>query len=245
MLGAFILGIGVGLAIAPDPGAASVGAAGVTEVDAPDGSGRPDGGWYARWSAVGGGESPDANGPDSDVAPVRLRVPDIRVDAPVIDLGLDEDRRLEVPATADETGWWTGGAVPGEPGPHVIVGHYDDQTGPAVFHELRHLEPGAEVEIERADGMLVRYRITHLEQHPKDDFPTEAVYGATSSPTLRLVTCGGAFDRAERSYLDNVIAFGEIVAPCASRPWPLCDAYSSPTLQGWPPLLGSSSSSHG
>jgi hypothetical protein len=33
------------------------------------------------------------------------------------------------------------------------------------------------------------------------------VFGATPDAELRLVTCGGAFDRAARSYVDDVVVF--------------------------------------
>jgi hypothetical protein len=43
----------------------------------------------------------------------------------------------------------------------------------------------------------------------KTAFPTDLVYGATLEPSLRLVTCGGEFDRARGSYLDNVIVYAD------------------------------------
>jgi hypothetical protein len=51
-----------------------------------------------------------------------------------------------------------------------------------------------------------------VQQHPKDAFPTERVYGNTDAPELRLITCGGEFDRDERSYRDNIIAFARIIS---------------------------------
>ena len=39
----------------------------------------------------------------------------------------------------------------------------------------------------------------------KQHFPTALVYVGTSSPSLRLISCGGAFDRSTGHYLDNVI----------------------------------------
>lgn len=45
----------------------------------------------------------------------------------------------------------------------------------------------------------------------KDAFPTEAVYGPTEQPELRLITCGGSFDRRRGSYGGNVVVFGSLV----------------------------------
>ncbi len=48
-----------------------------------------------------------------------------------------------------------------------------------------------------------------IEQHAKAEFPTESVYAPTAGAELRLVTCGGAFDRSSGHYVDNVIVFAE------------------------------------
>jgi sortase (surface protein transpeptidase) len=143
--------------------------------------------------------------------PVRIRVPDLGVDGPIIELGLDADDWLEVPQTAHETGFWTGGYWPGERGPAVLAGHVDWKGKRGVFWDLRHIQPGAEVEVEREDGSVVRYRIDKVEQHAKAEFPTETVYHRTELPEIRLVTCGGAFNQNIREYEDNIIAFGTII----------------------------------
>jgi hypothetical protein len=145
--------------------------------------------------------------------PSQVRIPVIAVDAPVIPLGLREDGRIEVPADFDETGWWVDGPEPGEPGPAVILGHVDSYLGPAVFFDLRLLEPGDSIHVDRRDGTTVTYVVERTEQHPKDTFPTDAVYGPTPEPVLRLVTCGGDFDRERRSYDDNIIAFARLASP--------------------------------
>lgn len=142
---------------------------------------------------------------------MRVRVPAIGVDAPVDPLGVDRDNVLQVPEDADDTGWWSGGARPGEDGPGVIVGHVDSYLGPGVFMRLAELEAGDEIVVDRADGTSATFAVDHLERHAKDDFPTEAVYGDTAGPQLRLVTCGGDFDTVERSYDDNVIAYATVV----------------------------------
>jgi hypothetical protein len=148
---------------------------------------------------------------DDAPAPVRVRVPGSGVDADLIELWKRDDGMLEVPQDADDTGWWAGGHSPGERGPAVIVGHVDSYEGPGVFIDLGRLQPGDEVTVDREDVTSVTFAVTHAEWHRKDAFPTEAVYGATDAPSLRLVTCGGEFDRDARSYEENLIVFLEIV----------------------------------
>ena len=131
----------------------------------------------------------------------------IGVDAPIEPLTVDESGVLPAPDTFDGTGWWSGGPEPGERGPAVIAGHLDSYRGPAVFYRLRDLKRGDTIFVDRADGTEAVFATDRIERHDKDDFPTEAVYGDTPDSQLRLITCGGKFDKRHRRYLDNVIVY--------------------------------------
>jgi len=144
-----------------------------------------------------------------DVYPVRVRIPAIDVESEIIDLGLNTDGTLEVPKDWEQTGWYTGRSVPGNVGPGVVVGHVDSRSGPAVFYRLRDLEAGDLVEIYRSNGTIALFRVSETVMVQKDGFPTDQVYGATSEPTLRLITCGGDFDRSIESYKGNLIVYAD------------------------------------
>lgn len=139
--------------------------------------------------------------------PVRLRVPAIDVDAPVGPLRVDGNGVLPPPDGYERAGWWLDGPEPGERGPAVIAGHLDSHQGPAVFFRLAELDVGDRVLVDRADGTTAAFAVGRIEQHDKHAFPTEAVYGDTTDAQLRLITCGGDFDHADRRYLDNVIVY--------------------------------------
>ena len=144
---------------------------------------------------------------DEVAAPVRLRIPALKVDAKIEKLGLQRDGTIAVPATTDIAGWYEYGPRPGQPGPAVILGHVDSTAGPGIFIDLYRARPGTVVRVDRADGSWATFKITQVAKVPKVQFPTDLVYAPTLDPTLRLVTCGGSFDRSRRSYRDNVIAF--------------------------------------
>jgi hypothetical protein len=139
--------------------------------------------------------------------PVRIVIPAIGVHAPVIKLGLNRDGSLEVPRRFGDTGWWSGGWRPGEPGPAVIVGHVDSHTGPAVFYRLGKLRRGDRIRVLGRNGSAATFAVRRMERHSKAQFPTAEVYGRTPGPSLRLVTCSGGFDRASGHYLENTIVF--------------------------------------
>lgn len=157
---------------------------------------------------------PGAAVPLAPVAALRattVAIPKLGVDGPLVDLGVDAAGTLVPPEAADVAGWFTGSAPPGEPGPTVLAGHVDSQAGPGVFFRLRELRRGDTVDVGRSDGTTVRYRVTAVKAVDKTAFPTSDVYGPAPGPELRLVTCGGAFDRAARRYLSDVIVFAVMV----------------------------------
>jgi Sortase domain len=162
--------------------------------------------------------------------PTRLVVGAIGVDADVIPIGLDVNRALAVPRDAQITGWWSGGSVPGESGPTVIVGHFDSKVSSGVFAKLQTLRKGASITIEDSEGSKYVYEVVQMEHLHKTAFPTEKVYGPTDGSTLRLVTCGGKFNRATGHYVDNTIAYAVLVsAEIVGQPDPAITAEDFPT----------------
>ncbi len=149
--------------------------------------------------------------------PVRVLMAPIGLDAEAIPIGLDANGALAVPRRADITGWWSGGFVPGETGPTVLVGHYDSKVAPGVFSRLAKAKIGQLIFVEQSDGSRYLYKVTEVEKPKKSVFPTDKVYGPTESSTLRLVTCGGKFDRSTGHYVDNLIVYADVVPPPFGR----------------------------
>jgi hypothetical protein len=142
--------------------------------------------------------------------PVRLAIPSIGVATPMVRLGRERDGSMQVPADFARAGWFAEGPPPGAVGPAVIAGHVDSRTGPAVFFRLRELRPADTVEVERADGTRLVFVVEQARGYPKAAFPTTAVFGPAPWAALRLVTCGGDFDRARGSYRDNLVVFARL-----------------------------------
>jgi hypothetical protein len=138
--------------------------------------------------------------------PTRLRIATIGVDAPLEQLDLDSHNVLIPPKSYGKPGWFRGGILPGDAGAAVVAGHVDSYTGPAVFYQLHTLKEDDIVEVQRG-GVWIRFRVTSVERYPKNRFPTEKVYMPTPGAELRLITCGGEFDRGRRSYRDNIVVY--------------------------------------
>ncbi len=142
--------------------------------------------------------------------PIAVSIPAIGVDSTLVPLILLPDGSLEAPEDFDVAGWYQAGPEPGEPGASVIAGHVDSRTGPAVFYRLRDLDAGDQIAVNGAGGEAVAFVVERVEQYPKDDFPADQVYAETELPVLRLITCGGTFDRDARSYRDNIVVFARL-----------------------------------
>jgi sortase (surface protein transpeptidase) len=140
-------------------------------------------------------------------APVSLTIPAIGVHTRLIRLGITAKGTLQVPTVTSVAGWYTGSPRPGEVGSSVIAGHIDSYLGPGIFYRLSDMRRGQRIYVRRANGSLAVFSVTAVQQYPKDRFPTGQVYGPAPDAELNLITCGGTFDYATRSYLSNTVVY--------------------------------------
>ncbi|MBF9072399.1 class F sortase [Streptacidiphilus fuscans] len=144
--------------------------------------------------------------------PLTLAIPSVRLSAPLLGLGMDGKGAAELPpfSLPHMAGWLRDSAAPGERGTSVIVGHVDTTTGPAVFWNLSAVRPGAEVDVNRVDGRTAVFTVDQVRAYPKPAFPAAQVYGPGPGAQLRVITCGGGFDRARHEYTGNVVLFAHL-----------------------------------
>ena len=142
--------------------------------------------------------------------PVRVVIPAIRVDAPVVPLGLNRDRTMQVPRHLADAGWFRPGPEPGEVGPAVIVGHLNARSGQGVFSRLSQLRRGAVITVRLRNGTTVRFVARSMLRVSKSRFPTKLVYARTAKPTLRVITCAGKLNPATGHHTDNYIVFATL-----------------------------------
>ncbi|MFD9356899.1 class F sortase [Streptomyces sp. NPDC060031] len=143
----------------------------------------------------------------------RIRIPAIKVDAPVMTVGLDAQGYIDAPPPQDPNlaGWYLNGISPGQSGSAVLVGHVDNAQGPAVFYGLGSVQKGNHIEVERYDGRTAVFEVYGVEVFAKNAFPGARVYGDTGQPELRVITCGGGYSKA-KGYDGNVVVFARMMA---------------------------------
>jgi hypothetical protein len=188
-VGLFVVAMGIGAA---------------TDLHLPD--------WFSRPAAT---DPPPRAFPVLDPSrPQRLSIPSIKVDAPILDVGLTADgKSVDVPPLQqhDQAGWFDGGPTPGQFGPALIVGHADTRTGPSVFYHLSQLKAGQRIEVQRSDRSVAIFEVNSVEHYNKGRLPIQRVYGDFSRPSLRLMTCGGTWLGGKQGYSDNIVVFASLV----------------------------------
>ncbi|MEV0144642.1 MULTISPECIES: class F sortase [unclassified Nonomuraea] len=145
-------------------------------------------------------------------APTRIKIPKIKVNALVGSVTVDLKGNLTTPPLTKPnlTGWYRFSPVPGELGPSVINGHVSTRKGAAVFYRLRELAKGDAIYVYRSDKKVTKFTVSGIEQVGKNAFPTSRVYGNTANAQLRLITCGGVFNKTAHSYTDNIIVYATL-----------------------------------
>lgn len=146
-----------------------------------------------------------------------LRIPKLGIDQPVpLPLGLTDAGEVEVPPLnqPELLGEWVGGVTPGDDGVSVVFGHISGRRSPSepsipgVFARLDDLAVGDLIEVQRPDGMTVKFTVAATENHLKTQFPSARVYQPTPEPTLILVSCTGTLK--DGHYNQNRIVWADL-----------------------------------
>ncbi|MFF9215686.1 class F sortase [Streptomyces viridosporus] len=177
--------------------------------DVPAGASGPATGDMAAAGRPPRGGPPPAHHPLGTAPPQRLDIPALGVRAPVVARGPDERGAPDPPPFGQPgvVGWYAGGVAPGAAGTALLVGHVDTGTRPAVFHRVDTLRPGRRIGVVRADGALAEFTVEDVRVVDRDRFDAHQAYGPhrAGRAELRLVACGGGFDRANGGCTADVI----------------------------------------
>ncbi|GEN55402.1 class F sortase [Halobacillus faecis] len=147
-----------------------------------------------------------ASSEQSGITPDRIQIPSIHVDASIKALGYTPEGGMAVPKTLVDVGWFEPGTMPGNQGNAVIAGHVDGNSRPAVFYDLKDLNPGDEIHV-YGDHMKLTFEIIRMESYPYEDAPIREIFGPTNSHNLNLITCTGAYDKEASTYSERLAVF--------------------------------------
>lgn len=146
------------------------------------------------------------------VRPYRIAISKIGLLAPLMALGVDAKKEIQTPPLSkpNQAGWYKHGPIPGQQGPSVVLGHVNTKRGAAVFSRLKEIKRGDTIKVSRSDKTIAEFTVDGVEQVSKKAFPSKRVYGNTGEATLRLITCGGVYNRKTGHYTDNIIVYATL-----------------------------------
>jgi sortase (surface protein transpeptidase) len=147
--------------------------------------------------------------------PLELEIPQLKVRAPVMAVGLTPDNLMDSPRGPigdpiwDAAYWYRGGGIPGDAGTATIAGHVNDPLGrPEIFADLGKLIPGDLIIVHlKNTNMNIRFKVNRIMvysiQESADPAVLTQIYGAgpvagigpQPAPDglshLTLITCAG------------------------------------------------------
>jgi sortase family protein len=210
---AVTIGAGVGLLVAAavgwHAGRQTPGAFGVTSVAHPASSTAPTGSTGSHSTQPAPALSSAARpGP-----PIMLTIPSQQVRASVVPV-INSGGTLQVPDDPALVGWWSASAPAGSSrGSVVIDGHVDSAaSGPGALFRLAGLRTSDRIVLSTATGLTRTYAVTGRRVYDKAGGLPADIFDQSGTPRLVLISCGGPFDSAEGSYLDNIVVFAVPIA---------------------------------
>ncbi|WP_158861812.1 class F sortase [Leifsonia sp. AG29] len=137
--------------------------------------------------------------------PVRVTVPALGIDMPVVSVGLDATGDVSIPPESHKAGWYRfSSGLRDRTGSIVVVSHIDAWDGIGPFSRLKDAAAGMEVALSGADGSR-SFRVDGVAQPQKAPGSLAGYFTPTGPTRLVLITCGGVFDDSTGHYRDNVI----------------------------------------
>ncbi|RJQ70755.1 class F sortase [Pseudonocardiaceae bacterium YIM PH 21723] len=158
--------------------------------------------------------SPATTSVSATVKPASVKISKINAESSLVASGINTDGSIATPSVHQpmQASWFDQSTVPGKPGGAVLLGHYDGDGKPGIFYRLKELKVGDEVDVKLSDGKDLKFTVSKTQQVDKNRLPKEQIFGETTEPELRLITCGGAFDKAVHSYTENTVVFAKLKA---------------------------------
>jgi hypothetical protein len=173
--------------------------------------------------------------------PLELRLPTLRITAPVLGVGLTSKQVMDTPMGSakdpvwQKVFWYRGGGIPGDATTATISGHVDDILGrPAIFARLKDLRPGDAIVVhDMQTGLDVDFQVTQTISYPLQKTLDPAVLaqiygpgpvagqGPEPSPDglshLTLITCAGNWVNRMGTFDHRLVVYA-VGIPSASTP---------------------------
>ncbi len=144
------------------------------------------------------------------IPPVRLQVPDVRIDARIESVGVNETGAMGIPTLIEDVAWFNGGPLPGRVGSAVIGGHYGwKDNRPSAFDNLQGVRVGALIYVTDADGLTSTFKVRTIKTYAWNADAKEIFTSTDGKAHLNLITCAGVWDVKNHTYLKRIVVFAD------------------------------------
>ncbi len=165
--------------------------------------------WYAPGSdlQVPASEIVPRQLPPSE-EPASIRIPRLNIDTKIQQTGLNAKGDMGVPTNYTDVAWYKHGTIPGQIGSAVIDGHVDNGLGlSGVFKNLSELQKGDDVYVITKTGRELHFIVEEAVSYPYKSVPLEKLFSRRDDAWLNLITCGGAWIKAEKTYDERFVVY--------------------------------------
>ncbi|HSD55881.1 MAG TPA: class F sortase, partial [Candidatus Saccharimonadales bacterium] len=143
--------------------------------------------------------------------PRTMRIPSLKIEAPIQEVGLTKGGDMAAPTDGKSVGWYRFGPVPGAVGNAVLAGHLDIKGAPAIFWNLQNLKLGDVIEIKDEQAQTAKFKVVDTLAFKVDDAPLERIFGTTDQTNLNLITCSGVWHKDKRDYSERLVVFTQLL----------------------------------
>ncbi|MFA6295010.1 MAG: class F sortase [Candidatus Paceibacterota bacterium] len=142
--------------------------------------------------------------------PIRLKIPEINIDAVIESVGFTSDGSMGVSKDRDNTAWFELGPRPGDNGSAVITGHFGWKDNlQAVFDDLHKLKKGSRLYVQDEKGTNIVFVVRELRTYNYNEDTSDVFISSDGKAHLNLVTCNGDWDKVKESYSKRLVVFAD------------------------------------
>lgn len=155
----------------------------------------------------------------------RMRIPSLKIDAPLSVRSVGPDGQMANPSGPDDVVYYdfSGlrgyGGYPTAGGNAIFAGHVDqaahldyaglDYLGPGVFFNLNEIEKGDAIELDLGNGP-VKYKVRWVREVAVDEGDWNSILGSNVTvDSITLITCGGNYSTQSHGYTHRTVVRAE------------------------------------
>ncbi len=148
------------------------------------------------------------------IEPANLLIPDLGIDLAATPEGLDAEGNMSLPKFWAQVGWYQYGAgLDAASGAVILAAHVDTtESGLGPLVNLRDARIGQVVTVTGKDGIVRNFQISETTNVTKGPQSLDSYFDPNGPYRLVLITCGGPFDAAAKTYIENIVVTAVPVA---------------------------------